>query len=108
VTAAARGGSSHPDVAPRAVLTELAHETRPKIPGLIRALDGRFETHCAVHLRQLLDHIDWFENAISTLGDHILESAVTSPDLTTPIGVASGSSPQLAPYGYEVELTPTA
>jgi hypothetical protein len=28
---------------------------RAKTPDLVRALDGRFETHHAVHLRQLLD-----------------------------------------------------
>ena len=50
------------------VLAELAlARLRVKIPELIRALDGRFEDHHAVHLRQVLDHIDWFDATIDTL-----------------------------------------
>ncbi len=60
------------------MLAELAKgRLRPKIPELIRALDGRFETHHAVHLRQLLDHIDWFELTIATLDDRV--AGLTEP-----------------------------
>lgn len=55
-------------------LSQLAKgRLRPKIPQLVRALDGRFESHHAVHLRQLLDHIDWLETAITTFDDRIAE-----------------------------------
>lgn len=41
-------------------LADLAKaKLRRKIPELTLALDARFEEHHAVHLRQLLDHIDW-------------------------------------------------
>ena len=60
------------------MLAELAKgRLRPKIPELIRALDGRFEDHHAVHLRQLLDHIDWFELTIATLDDRV--AGLTEP-----------------------------
>lgn len=62
------------------VLADLAMgRLRAKIPDLVRALDGRFDSHHAVHLRQLLDHIDWFEATIATLDDRVAE-------LTTPWG----------------------
>lgn len=61
-----------------AVLAELSKgRLRAKIPELIRALDGRFEQHHAVHLRQLLDHIDWFEVTIAALDDRVV--ALTEP-----------------------------
>jgi transposase len=44
---------------------------RNKIPELERALDSRFEDHHAVQLRQLLDHIDWFDATIDTLTGRI-------------------------------------
>ena len=62
------------------VLADLAMgRLRTKLDDLIRALDGRFDTHHAVHLRQLLDHIDWFEATITTLDDRVA-------DLTAPWG----------------------
>ena len=50
---------------------------RAKIRELMRALDGRFEEHHAVHLRALLDHIDWLEASICRLDDRI--AALTEP-----------------------------
>jgi transposase len=56
------------------VLAEMAKgRMRPKIPELMRALDGRFEDHHAVHLRQLLDHVDWFEATIDRLDGRVIE-----------------------------------
>jgi transposase len=56
------------------VLAQLAKtRMRPKIPQLVRALDGRFDADHAVALRQLLDHIDWLDAAISTLDDRVIE-----------------------------------
>lgn len=56
------------------VLAELAYgRMRPKILELIRALDSPLAQHHSVQLRQLLDHIDWLEDAISTLDERIVE-----------------------------------
>ena len=64
------------------VLAELAKgRLRAKLGDLIRALDGRFETHHAVQLRQLLDHIDWFEATITTLDDRVVELTAPWGDL---------------------------
>jgi transposase len=57
-----------------AVLAEFAYgRMRPKIPQLVRALDGRFDADHAVLLRQLLDHIDWLDLAICALDDRVAE-----------------------------------
>jgi transposase len=54
------------------VLAQLAKSRlRSKIPELIGALDSRFDEHHAVQLRQLLDHIDWFDATIDTLNGRI-------------------------------------
>ena len=56
------------------VLADMAYgRMRPKIPQLVRALDGRFDADHAVQLRQLLDHIDWLDLAICNLDDRIAE-----------------------------------
>jgi transposase len=57
-----------------AVLAELAiGRMRPKIPELMRALDGRFGAHHAGKLRRLLDHIDYLDTAICDLDDRIVD-----------------------------------
>lgn len=54
-------------------LAQLAKaKLRIKIPELTEALDSRFEDHHAVQLRQLLDHIDWFDTTIDTLNQRIV------------------------------------
>jgi transposase len=64
-----------------AVLANMAKaRMRPKIPELVRALDGRFDTHHAAQLRQLLDHIDWLDNAICGLDQRIVELATDHAD----------------------------
>jgi transposase len=50
---------------------------RAKLPELTRALDSRFEEHHAVQLRQLLDHIDWFDATIAALDERI--ATMTAP-----------------------------
>jgi transposase len=61
-----------------AALAELAKaKLRTKIPELTRALDSRFEQHHAVQLRQLLDHIDWFDATIAALDDRVV--SMTEP-----------------------------
>ncbi len=70
-------GERHPQV-----LADLAKgRLRVKIPDLVRALDGRFDSHHAVHLRQLLDHIDWFETTIAALDGRIAELTAPWGDL---------------------------
>ena len=60
------------------VLAQLSKaKLRNKIPELEQALDSRFDEHHAVHLRGLLDHIDWFDAAIEGLNDRI--AAATQP-----------------------------
>jgi transposase len=64
------------------VLADMAYgRMRSKIPELIRALDSRFEAHHAVQLRQLLDHIDWLEDAITTLDQRIVELTADRADM---------------------------
>jgi transposase len=73
------------------VLAELAKgRLRAKIPDLVRALDGRFEIHHAVHLRQLLDHIDWFEATIATLDDRVAELTAPYADLLDRLQIIPG------------------
>lgn len=45
---------------------------RAKIPELTRALDAKFAEHHATQLRQLLDHIDWFDATIAALDGRIV------------------------------------
>jgi transposase len=66
-------GERDPDV-----LAELAKaRLRTKIPELTGALDSKFEEHHAVHLRQLLGHIDWFDATIDTLNGRV--ATMTEP-----------------------------
>ena len=59
-------------------LAELAKaKLRNSILELTEALDSRFEDHHAVRLRQLLDHIDWFDATIDTLNQRSV--AMTEP-----------------------------
>jgi transposase len=54
------------------VLAQLAKgRMRVKMPELVRALDGRFETHHAQMLRLHLDHIDHLDAAIVTIDERI-------------------------------------
>jgi transposase len=54
------------------VLAQLAKgRMRAKMPELVRALDGRFETHHAQMLRLHLDHIDHLDAAIVTIDERI-------------------------------------
>lgn len=65
-----------------AVLAEMAYgRMRPKIPELVRALDGRFAEHHAVQLRGLLDHIDWLNDAIGDLDQRIVELTADRADM---------------------------
>ena len=64
------------------VLAEMAYgRMRPKIPQLIRALDSRFAQQHAIQLRQLFDHIDWLDGAISTLDARIVVLTADRADM---------------------------
>jgi transposase len=54
------------------VLAELAKgKLRPKIPALQEALAGHFGAHHAVAARRILDHLDFLDQTIAVLSQHI-------------------------------------
>ncbi len=60
-------GTTDPDI-----LAELARgRLRGKLPALRTALAGRFRSHHAFLVGQLLDHLDYLDEAIATLGTEI-------------------------------------
>jgi transposase len=66
-------GTTDPDV-----LAELARgKLRAKLPALRQALVGRFRAHHAFLVSQLLAHLDYLDEAISTLSDQV--EAVIAP-----------------------------
>jgi transposase len=86
---------------------------RAKIPDLVRALDGRFDTHHAVHLRQLLDHIDWFEATITTLDERVAELTKPWGDLLDRLQTIPGVGRRtaeviVAETGGDMTLWPSA
>jgi transposase len=95
------------------VLADLAmRRLRAKIPDLIRALDGRFEDHHAVHLRGLLDHIDWFEAAICRLDDRIAAETEPFADLIERLCTIQGVARRtaeviIAETGADMTVFPT-
>lgn len=53
-------------------LAELAKgKMRSKIPALTEALNGHFSAHHAVACRQILDHVDFFDDTIAVLTEQI-------------------------------------
>jgi len=60
-------GESDPEVLAEQAKARL----RAKLPALRKALDARFRAHHGVLVRGILDHIDYLEAAIATLGQHI-------------------------------------
>ena len=55
-----------------AVLAELAKgRLRAKLPALREALEGRFRTHHALLLGELLAHLDYLEEAIERLSNQV-------------------------------------
>jgi transposase len=62
-----------------AVLAEMAKSRlRTKIPELARALEGHFGAHHAIVARSILDHIDFIDRNIATLGAEIAKRLETS------------------------------
>lgn len=73
------------------VLADLAKgRLRRKIPQLIRALDARFGDDHAAQLRQLLDHIDWLDDAICHLDDRVAELTTDHADVLTRLQTIPG------------------
>lgn len=95
-------------------LAQLAHgRMRPKIPQLVRALNGRFGEHHAVLLRVHLDHVDHLDAAITTLDSRIDEViapfAEVRDRLTTIPGVAGRVAEIIiAEIGVDMDRFPTA
>src|SRR5215211_7286635 len=53
-------------------LAQLAKgKMRPKIPALTEALTGHFSSHHAVACRQILDHVDFYDETIAVLNEQI-------------------------------------
>lgn len=79
------------------VLAQLAKaRMRAKIPELIRALDGRFDTDHAAQLRQLLDRIDWLDAAICDLDARVAELAGDHADVLTRLQTIPGVAQRTA------------
>jgi transposase len=80
-----------------AVLADMAYgRMRPKIPELMRALDGCFDTDHAVQLRQMLDHIDWLEHAICDLDARVVELTQPWADVITRLQTIPGVARRVA------------
>lgn len=96
------------------VLADMAYgRMRPKIPQLIRALDSRFAHQHAVQLRQLLDHIDWLDDAISTLDARIVELTADRADMIDRLQTVPGIGLRtaqviIAETGGDMSRFPTA
>jgi len=95
------------------VLAQLAKaRMRAKIPELMRALDGRFDTDHAALLRQLLDHIDWLDAAICDLDERVVALTAGHADvierLQTIPGVAQRTAEVIvAETGADMSRFPT-
>lgn len=95
-------------------LAQLAYgRMRPKIPELVRALDGRFGVDHAARLRPLLDHIDWLDAAISTLDERVVELAADHGKVITRLQTIPGVGQRtaeviVAETGADMRRFPTA
>lgn len=97
-----------------AVLADLAKgRLRAKIPELLRALHGRFDTHHAILLREHLAHIDYLDDAIGRLDEEvqriIAPFAAAVAHLVTIPGVATRNAEVIiAEIGADMSVFPTA
>lgn len=79
------------------VLAQLAKgRLRAKMPELVRALDGRFETHHARMLRLHLDHIDHLDAAIGTIDERIDELMVPFAEVRARLQTIPGVGQRVA------------
>lgn len=97
-----------------AVLAELAKgRMRPKIPALIEALESRWAAHHTTVARQILAHIDFLDETITTLSTEIVERVVpfeAAAELLKTIPGVSELTAQtmIAEMGVDMSRFPTA
>ena len=97
-----------------ATLAGLAQSTmRPKIPALIDALDGRFDTHHAIVARHVIDHIKFLDDTIAKLSFEIAARcepfAATITLLCTIPGIKQNTAEVfIAETGGDMSRFPTA
>lgn len=95
------------------VLADLARgKLRRKLPALRQALAGRFRTHHAFLVSQLLAHLDYLDDAIETLSQQVTEQLApfqaTLTRLQTIPGVATRTAEVLvAELGIDMSRFPT-
>ena len=96
------------------VLAELARgRLRGKLPALRAALAGRFRTHHAFLVGQLLTHLDYLEEAIGTLSTEIERHLVPFSDQLTRLDSIPGINRRtaeviIAEVGVDMSAFPTA
>lgn len=102
-------GTTDPDI-----LADLARGTlRKKLPALRQALAGRFRAHHAFMVSQHLGHLDYLDEAITSLSGHIEEAlrpfAAEQARLDSIPGVAQRTAEVLiAEIGVDMRQFPTA
>ncbi len=96
------------------VLADLARgRLRQKLPALRQALVGRFRSHHAFLVSQLLAHVDYLDEAIQTVGGHIDEVMVPFTDELARLDTIRGINKRtaeviIAGIGVDMTVFPTA
>jgi transposase len=96
------------------VLADLARgRLRQKLPALRQALVGRFRSHHAFLVSQLLTHVDYLDEAIQTVGGHIDEVMVPFTDELARLDTIRGINQRtaeviIAEIGVDMTVFPTA
>jgi len=96
------------------VLADLARgQLRQKLPALRQALVGRFRSHHAFLVSQLLAHVDDLDEAIQTVGGHIDEVMVPFTDELARLDTIRGINKRtaeviIAEIGVDMTVFPTA
>ena len=96
------------------VLADLARgRLRQKLPALRQALVGRFRSHHAFLVSQLLAHVDYLDEAIQTVGGHIDEVMAPFTDELARLDTIRGINKRtaeviIAEIGVDMTVFPTA
>lgn len=96
------------------VLADLAKgKLRAKLPALRQALTGRFRSHHAFLVTQILTHLDYLDEAIGTVSDevetHLAPFAETARRLDAIPGINQrGAEVVIAEIGIDMSVFPTA
>jgi len=107
--AALTHGTTDPDI-----LAELARgQLRKKLPALRQALAGRFRSHHAFLVSQLLAHLDYLDEVIETLSTHIDEVIAPFAQEVSRLDTIPGVNKRtaeviIAEIGVEMGVFPTA